>query len=50
MTQNNTRMIQTVHRDAIDRIIGMNESIAMTGYDTDRYSDARVVSYVVRGV
>lgn len=39
-----------VHIDALHRIIGMNYSIARNECDTDRYSDAEVISYVVRGV
>ena len=36
------------HIDAVNRIIGMNMSIAMNDCDSDRYADPNVVSYVVR--
>ena len=41
-------MVYTEVHQAIDRLIGMNYTIAFNGVDSDEYGDAGIIMYVVR--
>lgn len=44
-------MLSNVYeRDTLNRIIGMNYEIAMHDHESDRYSNGRIVSFVIAGV